>query len=204
MEKAPFKNLQVLVVDDEPAIRHIMKANLDGVGYRVSTADSAESALALASQRNFNIILSDVRMGKLSGLDMAQKMREKDPAIAFVFMTAKPETRGVNEARQMGAIQYIAKPVNATELAEYIALAGRWNMAQLIIRAATRYHAARGGKFIPAGDNLQRVKVEIKNAILASKDAHGITELAYAKSLSDSSLFRVLEERFSRFMRVLH
>lgn len=203
MERAPFRNLQVLTVDDEPAIRQIIKANLDGVGYTTGVAESGEAAWLLSGQKNYNIIVSDVRMGKLSGLELGQKLREKDPALALVYITGKPEAKGVEGARRLGAIQYIAKPLNPTELAENVAIAARWNSAQLISRAAERYYALRGQKLVMDGDVFLRIKVEIKNIVIASKDVRAVTEFAYARSPNATGLCAVLDERFGRFARAV-
>lgn len=203
MTAATFNNIQVLVVDDEASLREILKSHLLTMGYSVATADSAEAALQKASEKNFNILISDIRLGKMDGLELGQKLREKDFALAMVFITGKPNPKGMASAQTIGAIQYIPKPVSAVDLGENVAMAARWNMAQLIAKATEKYFAIRGGRMSILDNKFQRTKAEVKNIALYKKDAALLLELAYAQNPQSTQLFNLIDEKMAPYLRTV-
>ncbi|MFO1472249.1 MAG: response regulator [Turneriella sp.] len=203
MTAAPFKNIEVLVVDDEAQIRQVVKSNLLTLGYNVTVSDSAESALQYFGMKPYNILVSDIRLGKMDGLEMGNKLRAKDPAVAMIFMTGKPTSKGIAAAQEMGAIQYIPKPLGAAELGENMAIAARWNVAQLITRAAEKYFSLRGGRMSILENKFQRTKAEVKNIVSNNRDADMLIELAYAKTPHSTRMFSVLDEKMAPFLRII-
>jgi DNA-binding NtrC family response regulator len=203
MTDAPFRNVRVLVVDDEPALLELTRRHLSSVGYQCANAANAEQAMQIFETKRFNVLLTDVRMAKMDGLDLAKKLRERFAGLAIIFMTGKPDTKGIKVAQAVGAVQYIVKPVDISTLTETAATAARWNMAQLIGRAADKYYAFRGGRMGGADGKLQRIKTEIKNSLLVQGDAEFITEMAYAKNPTTTRLFAKLDERMAPIMRTV-
>jgi len=203
MTAAPFRNIEVLVVDDEGSLREILRSHLMTMGYSVTTAESAEVALRKASEKKFNILVSDIKLGKMDGLELGAKQREKDSALALVFVTGKPDPKGMASAQSLGAIQYIAKPVSAVDLGENAAIAARWNMAQLIHKAAEKYFSIRGGRMSILDNKFQRTKAELKNIALYKKDAALVRDLAYAIEPQSTELFRLMDEKMTPYMRTV-
>ncbi len=203
MTNAPFRNIEVLVVDDESAIREIVKRNLLTMGYNVSTVDSAENAIRSFEMRSYNILVSDIRLGKMDGLTLGNKLREKDAAVAMVFITGKPTTKGMAAAQQVGAIQYIAKPISPEDLAENMVIAARWNIAQLITRAAEKYFAIRSGRMSILDNKFQRTKAEVKNIALYKQDAALLVELAYGKNPQSTEFFRLMDDKMAPYLRTV-
>lgn len=203
MTSAPFRNIDVLVVDDEQAITDLLSRNLLNLGYRAYSARSAEKALELFEGRRFNVVVSDVRMGGMDGLSFAKKLRERFSGLAIVFVTGKPNSKGLDVAHGLGAIQYIVKPIDNATFAETVATAARWNMAQLLSRAAEKYHEVRQGRFGLADGKFQRIKAEIKNILLAKADAEIVTQLAYSKTPNATRLFSLLDEKLAPLLRTV-
>ncbi|HEY6293831.1 MAG TPA: HD domain-containing phosphohydrolase [Terriglobia bacterium] len=103
--------VRILVVDDEEAVRTLLKARLVLEGYECATAASAEEARALISEGNFDLVLSDLRMPGMSGLDLLKEVRAEFPHLAFVMCTGEDDVRTGIEAMKQGAEDYLVKPL---------------------------------------------------------------------------------------------
>jgi DNA-binding NtrC family response regulator len=107
--------MRILIVDDENGLRNSLKELLQDT-YEVETAEDGEKALNLINEKSFEIVLSDLKMPKLDGLGLLKKIREVSPLTSFILMTAQGSIDGAVAAIQAGADDYIAKPVEFTEL----------------------------------------------------------------------------------------
>jgi putative nucleotidyltransferase with HDIG domain len=114
---------RVLVVDDEPSILELLDAKLSLEGYDCHTASNAESALALLRREAFDVILSDLRMPGLSGLDLMKEARKIAPRAAFLLMTGEQDVRTGVEAMKMGASDYVVKPFQLASMLRSVASA---------------------------------------------------------------------------------
>ena len=108
--------VRVLVVDDEPALRHTVSRILSDEGYQVSTASDGEEALATAAGLQPTIILCDLRMPRLGGLEMLERYRSGGGRALVIAMTAYGDVETAIGAMQLGAYDYIAKPFHAEEI----------------------------------------------------------------------------------------
>ena len=106
----------VLVVDDEENIRHMLAAVFKGQGLEVVTASTAAAALAELDQRSFDVLLSDIRMPGLSGLELLEQVRKRHGSTVVVLMSAYGGSEAAIEAIQRGAYDYIAKPFKPAEV----------------------------------------------------------------------------------------
>ena len=103
--------MRVLVCDDSPVIRRLLRILLEKQGYDVEAVESGEEAFTQALQQRFGLIVSDVQMGQLSGVQLCRLLR-RDPmtrAIPFVLLTASDDPRSRFWGRHAGADAYIAK-----------------------------------------------------------------------------------------------
>ncbi len=100
----------LLVVDDDPAMRDMLVSLLEGAGYRASEAPSADAALALAADLEFDAVLSDIRMPGRSGIDLVGEMRRLRPETPVVLMTAFGSIDSAVSALRAGARDYVIKP----------------------------------------------------------------------------------------------
>lgn len=103
----------VLIVDDDDEVRRSLHGVLDTAGYTTATASSAEDALRLVNTNSYDLILSDLKLPGLSGLDLLRGIGRRIPVI---LMTAYGDAHIATEAAQLGAYDYIAKPILADEL----------------------------------------------------------------------------------------
>jgi len=107
---------RVLVVDDEENIRLVLRTLLRKHGYEVELADSAESALALVDSFGPDVILTDVRMPKMSGLDLLATLKAKNALATVIVMSAYGSMDLALEAIKAGAYDYVSKPFKPDEV----------------------------------------------------------------------------------------
>jgi len=106
----------ILVVDDDLAHRTMLKTLIADWGYTVVEADDGEKAIQEVRQGPFDLILMDIRMIKVSGLEALTAIRAFNPAIPVIIMTAYASIETAIEALKKGAYDYLTKPLNFTEL----------------------------------------------------------------------------------------
>ena len=106
-------DIKILCVDDEPDILEILKYNLSNEGYNVSTAADGKSAIKLAYNINPNLIIMDIMMPRMDGIEACEKLRsdEKFNDTIIMFLTARGEDYSHVAAYDAGADDYVTKPV---------------------------------------------------------------------------------------------
>ena len=103
---------RVLVVDDEPVAVELLHAFLADKGLEVLTASDGEEALRQVKEHRPHLILLDVRMPKLNGLEVLKRVREIDHEVGVIMVTAVNEEETGREALKLGAFDYITKPLD--------------------------------------------------------------------------------------------
>ena len=111
----------VLVVDDEKNMRRTLQAMLGDEGYATRAAESAEEALKLLADGEFFMVVTDVRLGGMSGYELLGKIRGRWPNLPVLMITAHATPKLAVEAIQAGAIDYLAKPFAPEELFHAVA-----------------------------------------------------------------------------------
>jgi two-component system response regulator HydG len=106
----------VLVVDDDPAHRTMLLTLLTGWGYAISEADDGSTAIEKVHEQAFDLILMDIRMIKVSGLEALTEIKAFNPAIPVIIMTAYSSVETAVEALKNGAYDYLTKPLDFDEL----------------------------------------------------------------------------------------
>jgi two-component system response regulator HydG len=112
----PSATITLLVVDDDQNHRQTLMILLEKLGYRVSGADNGESAVALCREQPFDLILMDVRMDGMSGIEATRGILAYNPAIPIIIMTAYSAVENAVEALKAGAYDYLTKPLDFDEL----------------------------------------------------------------------------------------
>jgi two-component system response regulator HydG len=107
---------RILVIDDDPGVRESMERMLRGAGYAVQTAPTGEEGYDLARGGAFDVILSDMRMPGISGLEVLRKLREQRVDAAFLIMTGFGTVDTAVEAMKLGAVDFVQKPFFRDEL----------------------------------------------------------------------------------------
>lgn len=105
----------LLVVEDDDRERKALVTNLKAEGFVVYGAESADKAFSYVDE-NINVVLSDLHMGDVSGLDLLQLWKQRKPDTHFIVITGEPSSVAAVQAMKAGAFDYINKPINIEEL----------------------------------------------------------------------------------------
>jgi PAS domain S-box-containing protein len=111
---------RILVVDDERGMREGCRRILESDGHRVTTAESGEEALGVFSKGAFDLALLDLKMAGMSGLELLLRLREIDPNVVCVMVTAYATLETAVQATKSGAYDYVAKPFTPDELTSVV------------------------------------------------------------------------------------
>jgi DNA-binding NtrC family response regulator len=106
----------ILIVDDEKNIRSHLATYVRGLGHRAETAADGAEALAVLQRQDVDVVLSDVRMAGMDGIELLREMRRRRPDAVVVLMTAYATVRGAVEAMREGAYDYLVKPFELDEV----------------------------------------------------------------------------------------
>jgi DNA-binding NtrC family response regulator len=109
-------NARILIVDDEVIMRESLAAWLQRDGHAVQTAASGESALKKCQENRFDILLLDIKMEGMDGLDVLRRIKESDADVAVVMITAYGSVATAIDAMKNGAYDYLLKPFDPSEL----------------------------------------------------------------------------------------
>ena len=107
----------ILVVDDDTAHRTMLKAHLGGEGYEIIEADDGDVAIHLAREREIDLVLLDLKMKRVGGMEALEAIQTTKPALPVIIITAFSSVGNAVEAMKKGAFDYVTKPVDAAELA---------------------------------------------------------------------------------------
>jgi DNA-binding NtrC family response regulator len=113
----------ILLVEDDVSLRRIMQLRLEAGPYRVTCAASAEEALAALERQPFHLIVSDLMMPGLSGLDLLKRIKADAPDTPVILLTAYGSVESAVDAMKSGAFDYLTKPVESTDLLMTVARA---------------------------------------------------------------------------------
>src|SRR3989339_576144 len=102
----------ILVVDDEPLQRDILKTILEDCGYETRTASSGEDAVKISREFNPDLILTDLKLGGMDGVELLGEVRKGDISPAVIIMTAYGTVSSASEAMKKGAFDYLTKPLD--------------------------------------------------------------------------------------------
>jgi two-component system nitrogen regulation response regulator NtrX len=107
---------KILVIDDEKAIRRSIKEILEFEKYLIEEAEDGQMALSMALKNNYDIILCDIKMPKLDGIELLQKLTESDVSSAIIMMSGHGTIETAVDAVKNGAYDYLAKPIDLNRL----------------------------------------------------------------------------------------
>ena len=114
---------RILVVDDERGVRTLCADLLARAGYEPVTASSAEEALGIADREAFDIVLADVNLGGMDGIELCKRLRAQKPEQLVILITAYPSIENAVRGMKEGARDYVTKPFSPDELRLVIARA---------------------------------------------------------------------------------
>ena len=110
-----MKNNKILIVDDEHLIRWSLEQNLKKQGYEIITAGDGEEAMRLVREQQPDLVLQDIQLPGISGIEVLEKIKEYDDDIIVIMLTAHSGLETAVNAMRLGAYDYVSKPFNLDE-----------------------------------------------------------------------------------------
>lgn len=114
------QSTHILVVDDERPVRLMLEAALRAQGYRVQCADSGASAKALLAEVEFDLILLDLQLGDMDGIEVLRTVKDQWPATEVILLTAHGSINSAIAALRHGAFDYLLKPAQVYDIRERV------------------------------------------------------------------------------------
>jgi DNA-binding NtrC family response regulator len=171
------RTISILIVDDEATLRDSCASVLTVQGYDVSTCGQGRDAASLLKRGRYDIVLLDLQMGQVSGLELLATCLKSAPDSIAIIMTGNPSVETSIEALRLGAWDYLPKPFSATHLQ---ILMGRAAHAVLVARESAALEEARHGRH-GHSDTI--------SLLGASAAFHAVVELARKVAVTDASVF---------------
>ena len=134
----PSVAVRVLIVDDEVEVRDTLSRLLAVRGYVTVVAGSAADALVRLRAERFEVMLCDIRMPEISGLDLVPQVLEIDDDVAVLMLTGVNDLATAKEALASGAVDYLIKPIELADLEEALQRAAQHRELRIVRRARER------------------------------------------------------------------
>jgi two-component system response regulator AtoC len=115
------KEGNILIVDDQPMVLKTIREILEREGYKTTAVESGEAALKAAREEQFDVLLTDIKMPQMSGLELVEKMSEINPKTIPIMINGYPSVESVNHAFNKGAYNYLLKPIRRDKLCTAVA-----------------------------------------------------------------------------------
>lgn len=182
----------ILVVDDEPDVREILSQGLRAMGFACETAGDATEAVAHLSERDFALMLSDIRMPRVTGLQLLQLVREEYPNLAVIIATASDDRETAVTAMRAGAYDYIVKPFNLEEVGFIVRRALEKRRLALEVQAyqqsLERKVAERTQALQTKNEELQRMILNVIQSIAVTLEARDEYTAHHSYRVADLSV----------------
>ncbi len=124
--KISVKDKPILIVDDEKNIRLTLSRSLEVLGVKTDSAEDGKKALAKLREKEFGLILLDIRMPGVDGMEVLRQIRERRPDIRIIILTAYGTIELAVEAMKLGAVDFIQKPFVPEQIRERVAQVINW------------------------------------------------------------------------------
>ncbi len=178
---------EILVIDDEESIRYTFASFLSEEGHAVTTASNYAEGLARISEKNFDLIFSDIILGGRTGIDILRETRERNLICPVVMVTGYPTVETAAEAVRLGAFDYLPKPVEQEALLHITRLALEHTR---VLKENERYRAHLDAVFRSVEDGILTVDKDL--TVLEMNDAAvkicGLSREDIGRDLAASSM----------------
>jgi two-component system response regulator (stage 0 sporulation protein F) len=112
---------KILIVDDQMGVRRLLHEVFKNEGYKTYMAENGREAVEYANEKRPDMVLLDMKLPGMNGLEIFEKLKEIIPDAIFIMMTAYGEMESIQKAMNMGAVCYFLKPFDIIELKEKVA-----------------------------------------------------------------------------------
>jgi DNA-binding NtrC family response regulator len=130
MEHETYSNIRILIVDDELIVRESLGNWLKEEGYSVDTSDNGQDALEKINSRGCHLVIADVKMPGMDGIELLERCKKLDPDLQVLVMTAYASIDTAVQAMKKGAFDYIVKPFNPEDVTQIIKRALKFKMLE--------------------------------------------------------------------------
>lgn len=170
---------RILVVDDEGAIRYSVSKTLQRIGFEVHEAASGEEALEMMTKNEYEVILTDIRMPGLTGVDLLKRIKEQSPDAIVILMTGYASLGTAVESLRLGAHDYLIKPSSSQDIRQSVTRGVE--RARNLRRRRALLDAIRSNVF-----ELTRADVEAINSVYEDEEPVMQGETRYESPISES------------------
>ncbi|HER62933.1 MAG TPA: sigma-54-dependent Fis family transcriptional regulator [Desulfobacteraceae bacterium] len=172
----------ILIVDDELSMREFLKILLEKDGHTVEMASDASSGLKLAADNEFDLVISDIRMPGLSGLEMLAELKKNQPDLPVIMITAFASPEDAVNAMKNGAFDYITKPFKVDEIKQVIKSATTRKATEQDIPPTELFHDIIGQspEMIRIFDLIKRIAPTPANVLIYGESGTGKELVAQA------------------------
>ena len=197
----------ILVIDDEVAMLKTLSAGLEDMGYRVATAVNGQKALALIKRQPFNIVIADIKLPDISGLEILETAKELNPETAVIIITGHASVETAVNAINEGAYAYILKPVAMEGLETIIKNARREQRLLLENRELVERLQLSNRKLEETNRTLEQVS-QAKSGFMAKTSHELRTPLNSIIGFSEVLLTKIMppidQETHDEFLNYIH
>jgi len=169
-----------MIVDDERLVRWSLRQKCEEWGYHVIEADAGEPALKLAQHESPDLVLLDVRMPDLSGIEVLDQLKKRGDARAVIMITADPQLDDVKAALKLGAFDFVGKPIDFDEL--HITIKNALEATSLRTEVQTLRSEVRGGVGYDSVVSVSSKMIELMNFVRKVAASEAITILIQGES----------------------
>lgn len=176
MSKVEDSDINIIVVDDETIVLSLVRDALEEDGYQIDTALSSADALEIIDAKKIDLIISDIRMPKMSGTELVRKAREKRPDVEVVFMTGYANLSSAKDAIKQGASDYILKPFELSEIRQAVSKAVEKIRKEAIGKQRSNQLdrlSDLSQMLFTAGDRISLITVSLKFALMHCSSSCG-------------------------------
>jgi putative nucleotidyltransferase with HDIG domain len=190
-------NSRILIVDDEPPIRALLGEHLRQEGFHVTLAHNGAAALEVLTKDQFELVLTDVRMPGMSGLELLAEIVRTYPGVGVLMLTACEDLTLAVNAMRIGALDYVLKPFRLAELTLSVqgALQRRQNLVEQtqrmrLLEETVNERTAELRKLLDSLHDASEITLE---ALVAALDAREHETQAHSKRVSEYTLYLARE-----------
>jgi two-component system response regulator HydG len=149
---------KILVVDDDAGLRMSVASALTESQYQVEQANDGEEAVNRIRSKSFDLVIMDVNMPRLSGIEALKEIKAHDPSIMVIILTAYSNIRDAIEATRLGAYNYLEKPVKSENLVYMVDQAFRsQNMVKSLSYSAPVFNLPSGNEFVGQSNEMKKI-----------------------------------------------
>jgi len=116
MNQQQNRQKSILIVDDETIVQSLVHDAMEDEGYHVSIAGSGSEALTILAERQIDLLITDIRMPGMTGIELVKRAREFCPSIGVIFITGYANLNSAKDAIKQGALDYVMKPFDLNEI----------------------------------------------------------------------------------------